>query len=229
MADGPRVAHHAFMASSNSVCTHLSGFLALTLVACSQVAPPAGSGADDADSGTQPDAALESSVPNEAGPPPGGTHVAGALAARGATFKTSRTTSGEYLLDIVLGDVADVCHTSRTNRFTKVLHLTLRSANAPSPGTFAIVRDTVMGGSGPAPQGTGVLWSISDVGPDLCSLDNQDQGSAGAVTLTKVTSDAIEGAVDITLANAAAKAQGTFVATSCVAPGRATLACPLAL
>lgn len=219
---------------SSSHASLISGWVAFALVACSGT--PASTRTDVVDGGSRGDAAPEAAVEDpipapDAGPAPSPspspTRVGGAFTAQGATFRVSRTVKGEGVLDIAFADVDDVCRTSRTEAFTDVLHVTLRSPGAPAPGAFAIVPDTVMGGSGPAPQGTAVLWSVYDVGSDLCSLSNKNAAASGTVTLTKVTADTLEGTVDSTLQTGSAKVQGTFEATRCDTPRAGAFSCPL--
>jgi hypothetical protein len=136
---------------------------------------------------------------------------------------------GEGLLDIVLGDAVEVCRSARTEQFTNVLHLTLRSSGAMKPGTFPIVLDTVMGGSGDAPQATVVLWKVYDVGEDLCAVSNDDQGRSGTITITQVTDAVVEGSMLLTREKAGSKIEGSFRAIACFSPPKQSVACPLAI
>lgn len=145
--------------------------------------------------------------------------------AQGASFRRSTNISDDALLDIVIGDADDVCGSPRA-AMSHVLHLTLRSRGAMQPGTFGIVDDTVMGGSGLAPQATVVHWLIHDVGSDRCSLSNDDGGSGGTITLTRVSDDVVEGRVALTMREGDA-IEGSFRATLCRSATLESLACPL--
>ncbi|HSO32064.1 MAG TPA: hypothetical protein VLT33_06100, partial [Labilithrix sp.] len=198
---------------------------------CSSAAVSSSSttGPSDAAGGSRSDAALDAPASDASDASAAPTHLDGAFTARGATFRTSVTTNGQGMLDIAFADVDDVCRTARTDKLSRVLHLTLRAEGAITAGTFAIVNDTVLGGSGPAPQATAVVWSIYDVGSDVCSLSNDDQGISGSITLTSVGAGAIEGTLDLALAKGGVQVQGAFGASLCAQPLRPTFACPLAL
>jgi len=132
----------------------------------------------------------------------------------------------EDVADIVLANVADVCSAERGSGATNVLHLTLRAERSLALGTYPIVIDTTMGGSGAAPQGTAVLWSVSDVGGDACTLNNTDAMS-GSVTLTYVGDERIDGTIDLALESNGTKVSGSFAAPLCGAVGSSSVACPL--
>jgi len=176
--------------------------------------------------------------------PDGGTvapHEAGStafvkltgFAARGAAFRATRTDasdSGETIIDIALGDADDLCHAARTEKLTDVLHLTLRADGALEPGAFPIVLDSVMGGSGKAPESTGVTWSVSDIGGDKCVLSLANQAATGGtITITAADESALEGTISITLEASGSKIQGSFRATPCFQPPPESVACVLAL
>lgn len=151
------------------------------------------------------------------------------FAAQGASFRASMTEQSDGLLDIVLGDAADTCEATRTEQFTKVLHLTLRSKGDMKPGTFAVVDDTIMGGSGDPPQATAILWNVYDVGADLCALSNEDAAiSGGTITVTSASDSIVEGSVELRLGRSNAKVEGTFRAAAC-SPSREVFACPLTI
>ena len=155
------------------------------------------------------------------------------FAARGASFALSRTTNDQALLDIVIADAPDLCGTPRGAPFAKVLHLTLRAPGPMTTGAFPVAaNDTVMGGSGPAPEATVVVWTVYDVGGDLCSLSNgpEDQTTTGGtITLTRVSDDVVEGSLALTAKSPASPIVGSFRATSCSPARKETFACPLAL
>jgi hypothetical protein len=228
---GPRVALRATMLRPNNTFTlFLVGLLAFALVACSGSPPSSAARVDEVDAGSRPDATIDApTVPPDAGGQANRTTLIGAFTARVATFRTSRTKDDQLLVDILFADADEACATSRADRFTKVLHVTVRLPATDTSGSIPVVLDTVMGGHGPAPQATAVLWSIYDVGADLCSLSNEDQGASGTITLTKISADAVEGTVDLGLDRTPGKVQGVFAATLCETPARTTYACPLAL
>lgn len=206
----------------------------VTILACSSSsdtssAPPT----LDAGPDTASDANPSATDGSDAGPdgPDGATSVTGAFAAHGAAFSRAMTTTGESLVEIILSDEADPCTTLRTRPFTKVVQLTLRLPSPTTTGAVPVVRDTVLGGSGPAPQATATLWTIHDVGPtlDVCSLSNEDQGVSGVVSITGITGDVVEGTLDVELGNASTHAVGTFRAVACPAADKHALACPLTI
>ena len=152
--------------------------------------------------------------------------------ARGASFAASKSRVGEALLDIVFADSDDVCGAPRSAQLTKVLHLTVRTSGAMEPGTYPVIVSTVLGGSGDAPESTVVVWAVSDVGGDLCTLSSDDEAGYGGVdtiTLTRVSDDVVEGTVNFTLKKAGSKVVGSFRATSCPAAQKKSFACPLSL
>jgi hypothetical protein len=97
------------------------------------------------------------------------------------------------------------------------------------PGPFPIVSDTVEGGSGPAPQGTAVRWTISDIGGDPCTLDNSASHNpiTGTVTVTSYAQDVrVEGTLDLHGPNGAVLG-GSFDARTCGTITLASYACEL--
>ncbi|MDB4995793.1 MAG: hypothetical protein JWM74_3225 [Myxococcaceae bacterium] len=205
--------------------------IALTLLACSS--PASSTGVEVAPT-TSPDAGLTDAVsdaPREASNASNATLTG--FTARGASFALSRTTDNQALLDIVIADTPDLCGTPRGAPFAKVLHLTLRAQGPMTTGAFPVAaHETVMGGSGPAPEATVVVWTVYDVGGDLCSLSNgnEDQTTTGGtITLTRVSDDVVEGSLALTAKSPATPIAGSFRATSCSAARKETFACPLAL
>ncbi len=208
--------------------------LALTLLACSspasstggEVAPTAAADAGLTDAAS--DAPRESSDASSAS-----NATLTGFDARGASFVLSRTTGDQALLDIVIADTPDLCGTPRGSAFAKVLHLTLRAQGPMTTGAFPVAaHEPIMGGSGPAPQATVVVWTVYDVGGDLCSLSNgnEDQTTTGGtITLTRVTDDMVEGSLALTAKSPATPIAGSFRATSCARARKETFACPLAL
>ena len=162
---------------------------------------------------------------SDAAPAPG-VSLTG-FTAKGAAFRAARTTNDDGLLDIVIGAADDVCHAARTERFTKSLHLTLHAKGAMAPGTFPVVDDTVMGGSGPAPQATVFVWNVYDVGPDRCALSGGDEAvTGGTITIASVGESIVEGTLAITLRKGG-PVSGAFQASACARPDDGTHACAL--
>jgi hypothetical protein len=148
--------------------------------------------------------------------------------AKGAVFQAARSLKDDGLLDIIIGDAGEVCHTPRTEQFTKSLHLTLHAKGPMAPGTFPVVDDTIMGGSGPPPQATAIVWDLYDVaGIYLCSVSNSDYGvTGGSITITKVSDTVVEGTLSMTLQKGGA-VSGAFKANACAHPDARGHACAL--
>ena len=164
-------------------------------------------------------------------PPENATIVEGAFTARSAAFTVAATLDGHPLVDVVLADVADACTTTRVDRFTKALHLTIQGTGtaALTPGVYPIVTDNLLGGYGPPPEATAILWTIYDDADKTCALSNDGAAAAGGtITITSVAPSNIDGRIDLTLAGDAGVVTGTFVASSCESAARDTYACPLA-
>lgn len=158
------------------------------------------------------------------------TDLHGTFTAKGASFDTSLTDREERMLDIVFADSLALCSSPRTASSTPVFHVTLRAAaNTTFPGTYSIVHDSVMGGSGAAPSGTAVMWSVYDGASDACSLTNTDE-LAGTVTITEASATRVTGTLSLTSATQnTGSIQGTFSAQACHVVDKRTFACPLAI
>jgi len=158
----------------------------------------------------------------------GTTSLGGGFSARSASFRLSRSTKGEHVIDILLSDTPSACAAKRETVDTEVLHLTLRSEESPRPGNFNIVDDLVMGGTGPGPQGTATFWRVRDNGADKCLLSNADRAVLGTVTLTAVSEAGVEGVVDLIGGrDGAVPVQGSFVADPCRKVSLEDVGCPL--
>ena len=119
--------------------------------------------------------------------------------------------AGSLGLSLLLGEYENVCQAPRV-ALSPALFFTLRAPVGEAlVRTYSIVNDTVLGGSGPAPQAT--VQAITMTNTD-CGLNNVDQASGGTITVTKYENGFVEGSFDTTFAKGG-PAHGTFRIAVC--------------
>jgi hypothetical protein len=212
------------------VCVALAGMIVAGCGSSSTTLEGRGGEQDSGpqDSGRSEDAASDAESGRTVDAGTSGTIVSGSFVASNATFRSSRSLEGNAMLDIVLADAPEMCAASRP-ALSRSLQVTIRAAGQMAPGLFPIVVDTFVGGSGPAPQGTAIVWTIRDVGVDACVLDNlaTDNPITGTVRVTSYAEDTlVQGTVDLHGPNGS-QITGSFRAGVCPQIDAESYACEL--
>ena len=141
----------------------------------------------------------------------GKTFRALGAAAKRFAFANADGGPGNGGASMVMGEYASMCSTPRPN-LSPAFYFYLRAAGADVvPGTYPLVDDVVLGGSGPAPQATLTIVRLSSAD---CAIDNVDQATTGTVVITNVSGGILEGTFDATLGKNG-HAKGSFRIVPC--------------
>lgn len=127
-------------------------------------------------------------------------------------------------VSFAIGEYASMCGSARPN-LGRVLHFYLRGEGTSTlpTGRITIVSDSVLGGSGPAPQGTVMAARLSGSDCGFASVDDQ---ATGTVEITRSDALGVAGTFELTFAKSGA-VRGTFDAPYCAGGGDRTIACVL--
>jgi hypothetical protein len=127
-------------------------------------------------------------------------------------------------ISFAIGEYASMCRSARPN-LGRVLHFYLRGEGTSTlpTGRITIVSDSVLGGSGAAPQGTVMAARLS--GND-CGFASVDDEATGTVDITRSDTLGVAGTFDLTFAKSGA-VRGTFDAPYCAGGADTTIACVL--
>lgn len=112
---------------------------------------------------------------------------------------------------LMIGQYPAMCSVPRVS-FSPVLYFYLRAANQHvEPGSYPIVDDVVLGGTGAGPQAT--LHVLAPYGDD-CGVRYEDHATSGTLVVTHRSAEVVEGTFDATLARNG-HVQGTFHIVEC--------------
>ncbi len=127
-------------------------------------------------------------------------------------------------VSFAIGEYASMCATARPH-LGRVLHFYLRGEGTGllPTGRITIVSGSVLGGSGPAPQGTVIAARLS--GAD-CGFAAVDDEATGTVEITRSDALGVTGSFELTFAKNGSM-RGTFEAPYCAGASDATVACAL--